>query len=180
MGNWSRSWWSTRRISICLGEIIKPATLWWTMDPAPGDLWRLWQPLTWNHLSDKKYCRVHAALVWHKHLERSFLVDLGSSKASNTWTLILYFERLSVYLAAHGTYIGNFRLEKNKPTQLPVDSVFRFGESTRRYCQTIKCRSNYLKARYYENFTRYVMRERPQNRHKPVMDELEKTGLSRL
>ena len=24
--------------------------------------------------------RVHAALVWHKHLERSFLVDLGSSK----------------------------------------------------------------------------------------------------
>jgi len=77
--------------------------------------------------------RVHAALVWHKHLERSFLVDLGST---------------------HGTYIGNFRLEKNKPTQLPVDSVFRFGESTRRY----------------------VMRERPQTRHKPVMDELEKTG----
>ena len=24
--------------------------------------------------------RVHAAIVWHKHLERSFLVDLGSSK----------------------------------------------------------------------------------------------------
>ena len=24
--------------------------------------------------------RVHAALLWHKHLERSFLVDLGSSK----------------------------------------------------------------------------------------------------
>ena len=24
--------------------------------------------------------RVHAALIWHKHLERSFLVDLGSSK----------------------------------------------------------------------------------------------------
>ncbi len=24
--------------------------------------------------------RIHAALVWHKHLERSFLVDLGSSK----------------------------------------------------------------------------------------------------
>ena len=24
--------------------------------------------------------RVHAALVWHKHLERSFLVDLGSSR----------------------------------------------------------------------------------------------------
>lgn len=26
--------------------------------------------------------RVHAALLWHKHLERSFLVDLGSSKWS--------------------------------------------------------------------------------------------------
>jgi len=77
--------------------------------------------------------RVHAALVWHKHLERSFLVDLGST---------------------HGTYIGNYRLEANKPTQLPVDSVFRFGESTRKY----------------------VMRERPNNMHRPIMDELEKTG----
>jgi len=77
--------------------------------------------------------RVHAALVWHKHLERSFLVDLGST---------------------HGTFIGNYRIEANKPTQLPVDSVFRFGESTRRY----------------------VMRERPQNMHRPIMDELEKTA----
>ena len=143
-----------------------------------GDCDNLWR--TRNHLSDKKYCRVHAALVWHKHLERSFLVDLGSSKASNTWWSYTLRDYLSVYLAAHGTYIGNFRLEKNKPTQLPVDSVFRFGESTRRYCRSIKCRSHCLKARYYEIFTRYVMRERPQNRHKPVMDELEKTGLSRL
>jgi nuclear inhibitor of protein phosphatase 1 len=77
--------------------------------------------------------RVHASLVWHKHLERSFLVDLGST---------------------HGTFIGNFRLDANKPTQLPVDSTFRFGESTRRY----------------------VIRERPQNKHRPIMDELEKTG----
>ena len=29
-----------------------------------------------------------------------------------------------------------------------------------------------------ETFNRYVMRERPQTRHKPVMDELEKTGKS--
>jgi len=75
--------------------------------------------------------RVHATLLWHKHLKRSFLVDLGST---------------------HGTFIGNFRLEKNNPTQLPVDSTFRFGESSRRY----------------------VIRERPQNLHRPVMDELEK------
>jgi len=77
--------------------------------------------------------RVHAALIWHKHLERSFLVDLGST---------------------HGTFIGNFRIERNKPTQLPVDSTFRFGESSRRY----------------------IIRERPKNLHRPIMDELEKVG----
>jgi len=77
--------------------------------------------------------RVHAALVWHKHLERSFLVDLGST---------------------HGTFIGNFRIEANKPTQLPVDSTFRFGESTRKY----------------------IMRERPKALHRPIMEELEKAG----
>ena len=58
------------------------------------------------------------------------------------------------FLAAHGTYIGNIRLEANKPTQLPVDSVFRFGESTRKY----------------------VLRERPRSMHRPIMEELEKTG----
>lgn len=77
--------------------------------------------------------RVHAAIVWHKHLERSFLVDLGST---------------------HGTFIGTMRIEANKPMQLPVDSVFRFGESTRKY----------------------VLRERPRAGHRPIMDELEKTG----
>jgi len=77
--------------------------------------------------------RVHAALVWHKHLDRSFLTDLGST---------------------HGTFIGNFRLEAHKPTELPVDSMFRFGESTRRY----------------------VIRERPKAMHRPIMDELEKGG----
>ena len=45
------------------------------------------------------------------------------------------------HFTAHGTFIGNFRLEKNKPTQLPVDSVFRFGESTRRFYYFLwKCR----------------------------------------
>ena len=46
------------------------------------------------------------------------------------------------------------RIEANKPMQLPVDSVFRFGESTRRY----------------------VLRERPRAGHRPIMDELEKAG----
>merc|ERR1712112_518003 len=53
--------------------------------------------------------------------------------------------------STHGTYIGNARLEANKPTQLPVDSVFRFGESTRRY----------------------VLRERPKSMHRPIMEELD-------
>ena len=56
--------------------------------------------------------RVHAALVYHKHLARSFIVDLGST---------------------HGTFIGNVRVEAHKPTPLPVDSTFHFGASTRNY-----------------------------------------------
>ncbi|KAL7646543.1 UNVERIFIED_CONTAM: hypothetical protein RMT77_001794 [Armadillidium vulgare] len=75
--------------------------------------------------------RVHAALVYHKHLNLPFLVDLGST---------------------HGTYIGQIRLEANKPTQLPINSSFHFGASTRIY----------------------TIRERPQTAPKPVMEELER------
>lgn len=77
--------------------------------------------------------RVHSALVYHKHLNRAFLVDLGST---------------------HGTYIGNMRLESNKPTQLPIDSTFHFGASTRNY----------------------IIRERPQAGIRPIIDEIEKAG----
>jgi nuclear inhibitor of protein phosphatase 1 len=56
--------------------------------------------------------RIHAALVFHKHLMRFFLIDLSST---------------------HGTFIGSMRLEAEKPTQLPVDSTFHFGASSRRY-----------------------------------------------
>lgn len=55
-------------------------------------------------------------------------------------------------LPAHGTYIGNIRLEGQKPTQLPVNSTFHFGASTRMY----------------------TLRERPQTAPKPVMEELER------
>lgn len=75
--------------------------------------------------------RVHAALVYHKHLNRAFLVDLGST---------------------HGTFIGNLRLEAHKPTQLPIDSTFHFGASTRYY----------------------IIRERPQTGTRPIIEELEK------
>ncbi|KAH0535511.1 nuclear inhibitor of protein phosphatase 1 [Cotesia glomerata] len=77
--------------------------------------------------------RVHAALVYHKHLNRAFLVDLGST---------------------HGTYIGSLRLEGNKPTQLPIDSTFHFGASTRYY----------------------IIRERPQTGSRTIMEELEKSS----
>uniref|UniRef100_A0A1A9ZYM3 FHA domain-containing protein n=1 Tax=Glossina pallidipes TaxID=7398 RepID=A0A1A9ZYM3_GLOPL len=56
--------------------------------------------------------RVHAAFVYHKHLNIAYLVDLGST---------------------HGTFIGTLHIEPNKPTQLHVNSTFHFGASTRRY-----------------------------------------------
>ena len=43
------------------------------------------------------------------------------------------------------------RIESEKPTQLPVDSVFHFGASTRHY----------------------VLRERPQNATRSILEELE-------
>ena len=62
---------------------------------------------------DHQSCsRVHAALVWHKHLSRPFIIDLGST---------------------HGTYIGRIRLESKKPQQVPIDSEIHFGASTRIY-----------------------------------------------
>jgi len=78
--------------------------------------------------------RVHSALVYHKHLNRAFLVDLGST---------------------HGTFIGSLRLEAYKPTQLPIDSSFHFGASTRNY----------------------ILRERPQAGIRPIIDEIEKSGI---
>ena len=56
--------------------------------------------------------RIHAGLVWHKHLNRPFLIDNGST---------------------HGTYIGRIRLESRKPTQVHIDSTLSFGASTRTY-----------------------------------------------
>ena len=121
--------------------------------------------------------RVHAALVYHKHLNRSFLVDLGSSKDGVNLVRLTYpslkragpsqsiltvsivqrktlNSRLFILKPAHGTYIGNIRLEANKPTPLPADSNFHFGASTRFY----------------------MIRERPQTGNRPTMDELEKSS----
>lgn len=35
--------------------------------------------------------RVHSALVYHKHLNRAFLVDLGSSKLTIFFALVCYY-----------------------------------------------------------------------------------------
>ncbi|XP_076319997.1 nuclear inhibitor of protein phosphatase 1 isoform X1 [Tachypleus tridentatus] len=77
--------------------------------------------------------RVHSALVYHQALDRAFLVDLGST---------------------HGTYIGRTRLEANKPTQLPVGTLFHFGASTRSY----------------------ILRERPEKTSRSAIDGQEKKG----
>ncbi|XP_048881829.1 nuclear inhibitor of protein phosphatase 1-like isoform X2 [Brienomyrus brachyistius] len=62
---------------------------------------------------DHQSCsRVHAALVYHKHLKRVFLIDLNST---------------------HGTFLGHIRLEPHKPQQVPIDSTVSFGASTRVY-----------------------------------------------
>ncbi|KAL4657540.1 nuclear inhibitor of protein phosphatase 1 isoform X2 [Arapaima gigas] len=62
---------------------------------------------------DHQSCsRVHAALVYHKHLKRLFLIDLNST---------------------HGTFLGHIRLEPHKPQQVPIDSTVSFGASTRAY-----------------------------------------------
>ncbi|XP_063275081.1 nuclear inhibitor of protein phosphatase 1 isoform X3 [Prinia subflava] len=62
---------------------------------------------------DHQSCsRVHAALVYHKHLKRVFLIDLNST---------------------HGTFLGHIRLEAHKPQQIPIDSTVSFGASTRAY-----------------------------------------------
>lgn len=62
--------------------------------------------------------------------------------------------RFKVIFLAHGTFIGTLRLEGYKPTQLPIDSSFHFGASTRNY----------------------IIRERPQTGMRPIIDEIEKAG----
>ncbi|KAJ8334848.1 hypothetical protein SKAU_G00404870 [Synaphobranchus kaupii] len=62
---------------------------------------------------DHQSCsRVHAALIYHRHLKRVFLIDLNST---------------------HGTFLGRIRLEPHKPQQVPIDSTMSFGASTRVY-----------------------------------------------
>lgn len=56
--------------------------------------------------------RVHAVLLYHKHLQRFALVDLGSS---------------------HGTFIGSSRLDAFQPVFIELSSDFHFGASTRKY-----------------------------------------------
>lgn len=38
-----------------------------------------------------------------------------------------------VSVSAHGTFLGQIRLEAHKPQQVPIDSTISFGASTRTY-----------------------------------------------
>lgn len=80
--------------------------------------------------------RVHAALIYHKHLSISYLVDLGSSELVVTFSPPIIHGRSinrNPFISAHGTFIGNLRIDGHKPTQLHVNSTFHFGASTRYY-----------------------------------------------
>ena len=59
--------------------------------------------------------RFHSVVLYHKHLDRIFLIDLGST---------------------HGTFIGSVRLEPHKPQVIPIDTTIYFGQSTR--CYTLR------------------------------------------
>lgn len=62
-----------------------------------------------EHASCSRY---HAALVYHKILKRSFIIDLKST---------------------HGSFIGSIRLDPNTPHQLQLDQTIHFGASSRTY-----------------------------------------------
>ncbi|KAM3857874.1 nuclear inhibitor of protein phosphatase 1 isoform 2-T2 [Diretmus argenteus] len=82
--------------------------------------------------TDHQSCsRVHSALVYHRHLKRVFLVDLNSSESMSS-VIITGLWSLS-FPAAHGTFLGQIRLEPHKPQQVPIDSTMSFGASTRAY-----------------------------------------------
>ena len=65
--------------------------------------------------------RFHSVVLFHKHLKRIFLIDLGST---------------------HGTFIGSLRLEPHKPQVIPIDTTIYFGQSTR--CYTLRERKSEL------------------------------------
>ena len=65
--------------------------------------------------------RFHSVVLYHKHLKRIFLIDLGST---------------------HGTFIGSLRLEAHKPQVIPIDTTIYFGQSTR--CYTLRERNSEL------------------------------------
>jgi len=68
---------------------------------------------TCDFITEHASCsRTHAALMYHKHLKRMFVVDLGSM---------------------HGSFIRKLRLDCHKPTPIPFDTSFHFGASTRHY-----------------------------------------------
>jgi hypothetical protein len=91
----------------------------------------------------------------HNHSnEKQVLCIMCFSMIFRRQSLLLSEFSFPSLLIAHGTFIGSLRLESHKPTQLPIDSTFHFGASTRYY----------------------IIRERPQTGARPIIEELEKTS----
>lgn len=65
------------------------------------------------------------------HFIRVYFSIILSLYDSDSLTSV--FSLLRYTFSAHGTFIGTIRLEPHKPTQVQVDSVIRFGASTRSY-----------------------------------------------
>ena len=67
-------------------------------------------------------------------METEKLKPTQYTKYHGSFTLLLHFSYLWFCpCSAHGTFIGTIRLEPQKPTQVQVDSVIRFGASSRSY-----------------------------------------------
>ncbi|KFD61204.1 hypothetical protein M514_00842 [Trichuris suis] len=91
-------------------------------------------PNSCDFVVDHSSCsRVHAVLVYHKLLKRMFLIDLGSSFRKKLSQALANTAETELFATAHGTFIGNVKLEAHKPEPLGFDQNFRFGASTRTY-----------------------------------------------
>merc|ERR1712156_1242808 len=105
----------------------------------------------------RKCFKAHTHLAAFCQEERKTIYWIKSPPSSSTcqWGYSLFsIQPFFHHLAIWG--LGNILLERHKPTQLPVDSRFHFGASTRQY----------------------IIRERPQAGPRPIMEELEKSSSS--
>lgn len=88
---------------------------------------------TWSRPTSASIIKVAQECTLHL-----FIINTWSYSISPIWTAVSWelFKKVSFYsihLSAHGSHIGNVRLEPNQPTPLQIDASFHFGASTRIY-----------------------------------------------